>query len=212
MTEPARVLCVALVCVLSIGCLTIEEKDPEKRREAMQDSRTRKTVERTQVVGTAPEETKGSAVVFGRLYFYLDGYGGKKGDLRDDIKVRVTEYWPEGKQRHHWVTTDPSGYYQLTGVSAQNGYNVTEAVFPGSQEHVEVTMGPRMRADHRVLSLGEVICIVRSDGQFQNEWKDWQTYDVAHPLVRRALERNQGTKWEKLIRERHAISLKSPGF
>ena len=212
MVRRTKLPCVAFACLALAGCLTVEEKDPAKRREAVTDPRIRTRTERRHVVAPSDEKNPRSAIVFGRFYFYLDGFGGAKGDLRKGIKVRVTEHWPEGKTRHHTVTTDETGYFQLTGMSSKHGYNVTEAVFPRTKEKVPVEMLSRMRPEGRVLNLGEVICIVDADGGFQNKWKDFNIYNPNRPLIQHALTRNAGSNWEQLIRERHAYALKMRGY
>lgn len=201
-----------LVAVAFCGCLTVEEKNPDKRREAARDPRVRTETEDRPVVGTTPDEVRGPALVFGRFYFYLDGYADKKGDLRKGIEVCVTEYWPEGKRREHWTTTDETGYFQLENMDCTHGYNLTEVVFPGSEERAEVQMGPRFRADYRVVSLGQVIGWVRADGKTRYIWQNANLYDPTLPPVKRALERNAGTRWEKLIRARYVHSLKDQEF
>lgn len=212
MIRGTKLLCAASACLALAGCLSVEEKDPQKRIKAISDPRVRTTAERRHVVAPSDEKDPRSAIVFGRFYFYLDGFGGAKGDLRKGIKVRVTERWPQGKTRHHTVTTDETGYFQLKAMSFDHSYDVTEAVFPVSEEKCEVEMGFHMRPEYRVLSLGEVVCTVRADGTYQNKWNNANIYNPNRPLIQHALACNAGTKWEQLIRQRHAHALKMRGY
>lgn len=211
MVQWTKALCIASACLVLAGCLSVEEKDPKKRRQAMADPRVRTKTERFPVVAPNEDDNPRSAIVFGRFYFYLDGFGGAKGDLRKGIKVRVAEYRPKGKTRYHTVTTDETGYFQLKGVSSEYGYSIGEATFPVSKEKCEIKMGFRMRPEYRVLSLGEVVCAVSADGSYQNRWNNANTYNPNRSLVQHARTRNSGTKWEQLIRERHANALKMRG-
>ena len=72
-------------------------------------------------------------------------------------------------------------------------------------------MSPRLRADYRVLNLGEVVCVVAPDLTFRSKWVNGNVYSLALPVVQRALERNGGTRWEKLIRERCGATLSRSG-
>ena len=175
---------------------------------------TRQTTGRPLPVAKKPDVAPGDALVFGRFYFELDGYLNRTDEIRNNLKVCVTEYWPvpSEERREHWVTTDRTGYYEVAGVNPDHGYNVSKVVFPEGDQESEVNMRYRLRPDHRVLSLGELACIIHANGLADYPLTDLNVYDLKRPLVQHALEKHAGGTWEELIKQRYVIAKSTGGF
>ncbi|MFH0962840.1 MAG: hypothetical protein V2A58_02385 [Planctomycetota bacterium] len=161
-----------------------------------------------------PKSEPGNALIFGRVRFTLDNFLGRTGDIQSGIRLCLTEYWPSPSEeiKEHWLTTDGTGYYELSGANPLHGYNVSKIVLPAGDQTTEVKMGFRMRPDYRILSLGELVCTVPADGRARYAWNDASVYNPNRPLIQYVLKKHAGDQWGRLVRERYIKARATGGF
>ena len=159
------------------------------------------------------------ALVFDQFSFYVHVPGQVTGNIRENIRVRISEFKPleepsapqDRPSRHRWVRTDKTGYYEMVGARIDRGYKITQVVLPLGNEKIDITFPFTPRPTGRVLNLGTMVCKINEDGSTDVVVEGANVYHPSDGLVTFVRTRHEGNGWDAVLGRRYLLQRAETG-